>query len=370
MSAWNAVTWDVARAGGITAYALLALSVVLGLALSLRWQRPRWPRLITNELHGFVTLLSLVFIAVHVLAVWIDPFTRFGWREVFIPLASHYRPLWMSLGIVALYLCLAIWISTYLRPHIGYAWWRRLHTLTLVVYALSTIHGLGTGSDTRTTWALALYAGSVALVGTLLSARLLTPLGRRGARHPRLAALSAAAVIAGIAWTVTGPMQAGWNATANNGQGNGARGVAAQQGASAGTQQSASATAPQSFSAALQGTYTQSDPDAAGAVSLDLLTNLRDGTQRSLDIVVQGVPAADGSLSVTATHVTLSTSSGAVLYQGQLTTLRGGRQWRMAAVVTGAGQPTARLRLAIALRISNDGRIDGTIQGTPISANQ
>ena len=28
MSAWNAVTWDVARAGGITAYALLALSVI------------------------------------------------------------------------------------------------------------------------------------------------------------------------------------------------------------------------------------------------------------------------------------------------------------------------------------------------------
>ena len=60
---WQAVTWDVARAGGLMAYLLLTLSVALGLALSLRWQRPRWPRLITNELHGFVTLLSLVCLA-------------------------------------------------------------------------------------------------------------------------------------------------------------------------------------------------------------------------------------------------------------------------------------------------------------------
>src|SRR5207302_6991636 len=91
---WQAVTWDVARAGGLIAYLLLTLAVALGLALSLRWQRPRWPRLITNELHGFVTLLSLVFIGVHVLAVWVDPFMRFGWRDIVVPLATSYRPLW------------------------------------------------------------------------------------------------------------------------------------------------------------------------------------------------------------------------------------------------------------------------------------
>ncbi len=64
-STWSAVTWDIARAGGLTAYALLALSVALGLALSLRWQRPQWPRLITNELHDFLTGLALIFMVVH-----------------------------------------------------------------------------------------------------------------------------------------------------------------------------------------------------------------------------------------------------------------------------------------------------------------
>ncbi len=67
---WQQVTWDTARAGGMVAYCLLTLSVALGLALSMRWQRPRWPRLFTNEMHGFLALLSLVFIAVHVSWRW------------------------------------------------------------------------------------------------------------------------------------------------------------------------------------------------------------------------------------------------------------------------------------------------------------
>src|SRR5262249_34827221 len=92
MTAWETVTWNVARAGGLTAYALLACSVVVGLALTLHWQSPRWPRLINSEWHNYLTLLSLVFVSVHVLAVWVDPFTHFGLNEMWIPLASHYRP--------------------------------------------------------------------------------------------------------------------------------------------------------------------------------------------------------------------------------------------------------------------------------------
>jgi predicted ferric reductase len=184
---WQTVTWDVARAGGFTAYVLLTLSVVVGLALSTQLQSPgRWPRLLNNELHNFLTLLSTIFLVVHVLAVWIDPFTHFGWNEVFIPLASHYRPEWMAFGIVALYLGIAIGISTLLRPHIGYTWWRRLHVLTLGIFVLATIHGIATGSDTQTWWGLAIYLVSIVLVGSLLCRRVFYSKGKRKhtAVHP------------------------------------------------------------------------------------------------------------------------------------------------------------------------------------------
>jgi methionine sulfoxide reductase heme-binding subunit len=180
MTIWQSVTWNIARAGGFTSYVLLTLAVVVGLALSTQLQSPgRWPRLINSELHNFLTLLSTIFMVVHVLAVWIDPFTRFGWNEIFIPFASHYRPIWMALGIVALYLGIAIGISTWLRPRIGYTWWRRLHVLTLGIFVLVTIHGLGTGSDTQTPWALGIYLVSIAAVGLLFCRRLLDPAGKR-----------------------------------------------------------------------------------------------------------------------------------------------------------------------------------------------
>ena len=171
---WETVTWDIARAGGFTAYVLLTLAVVVGLALSTQLQSPsRWPRLLNSELHNFLTLLSTIFLVIHVLAVWIDPFTNFGWNEIFIPLASHYRPVWMAFGIVGLYLGIAIGISTWLRSLIGYKWWRRLHVLTLGIYIIATIHGIGTGSDTQTQWALGIYLVSIALVGSLLCRRIL-----------------------------------------------------------------------------------------------------------------------------------------------------------------------------------------------------
>jgi predicted ferric reductase len=177
---WKTVTWDIARAGGFTAYALLALAVIVGLALSTQLQSPsRWPRLINSELHNFLTLLSTIFLVVHVMAVWIDPFTHFGWNAIFIPFASDYRPVWMALGIVALYLGIAIGISTWLRPHIGYKWWRKLHVLTLGIFVLATIHGLGTGSDTQTGWALGIYLISSILVGSLLCRRIVALKGKR-----------------------------------------------------------------------------------------------------------------------------------------------------------------------------------------------
>ncbi|GAC1435866.1 MAG: hypothetical protein NVSMB65_09890 [Chloroflexota bacterium] len=186
MDGWSALTWTVARAGGMTSYALLTLSVVLGLTLSLRWQTPRWPRLVTNELHSFLMAISLVFSGLHGLALWLDPFTRFAWTELLVPGVSHYRPVWTAAGILAGDLAVAVWLSTWVRPQIGYAWWRRLHVATFVVYALATIHGIAAGSDTRTPWALGVYGASAVVVSTLVAARLRRlPIGQTAARSTR-----------------------------------------------------------------------------------------------------------------------------------------------------------------------------------------
>ena len=204
MTTWSAVTWDIARAGGFASYVLLTAAVSVGLVLRNRWRTARWPRLITNELHGYLSLLALVFIAVHVVAVLVDPFTRFGLAEVLVPFASHYRPFWMGLGVVALYLLLAVWVSSRLRARIGFRTWRAIHVFAYGVYLAATVHGLGTGSDTRTVWAPLLYAFSVLLVAGLTARRLLVPAATGQTPRPVLAALGGAVVVSVVTWGLVG----------------------------------------------------------------------------------------------------------------------------------------------------------------------
>jgi len=108
MTDLNQLTWTVARAGGFLAYGLLTASVVFGLVLGLGWRSRRWTRFVTTETHRFITLVGLVFIVVHGVALLLDPFIGFSPLEILVPGLSHYRPLYVALGIVGAYLAIAI----------------------------------------------------------------------------------------------------------------------------------------------------------------------------------------------------------------------------------------------------------------------
>jgi hypothetical protein len=361
MTLWQSVTWDIARAGGFLAYILLTLSVALGLALTMQWQTPRWPRLINNELHNFVTLLATVFVVVHILAVWIDPFTSFGLNEVLIPFVSHYRPIWMALGIIALYLGIAIGISTLLRPYIGYKVWRGLHVLTIVIFALVLVHGIATGSDTRTWWGITIYGGSILLVGSLLWQRLYYPANKQSRAHPVLAVGVVIAGIACVFWMLLGPLQPGWNTIANNGNGNGS-----VQAATAKTSSSTTGNAfTPSFNGDLQGQMTQQGPDANGNITLQLNMTISNGPQGNVQVTLQGQNNGfDNDLQITHSQVTLSQSNNTPLYVGSLTHISGERSWNMQAVLSPTSNTGKPLQVTMRLFIQNNGQVTGTITGS------
>jgi DMSO/TMAO reductase YedYZ heme-binding membrane subunit len=216
----HTLTWEVARVGGMLAYVMVTASVAIGLLLSLKATSENWPRFITNELHRFVTLVALVFTGVHTLAVLVDPFTGSSLAEVFVPLTTHYRPLWIAMGIVSAYVLVAVWASEYVRKRIGYAWWRRFHYLAFAVFLLGTLHGLGTGSDSVQPWALALSAACGGLVTLLLAARIVQAIPHR--RGDVAVFAVGAGFLAFAAFAIVGPAQPGWNNFANNGNGSGA----------------------------------------------------------------------------------------------------------------------------------------------------
>ena len=380
MSIWQTVTWNVARTGGFTAYILLTLAVAVGLALTMRLQSPSyWPRLLNSELHNFLTLLSVVFVGVHILAVWIDPFTRFGWSEVFIPFVSHYRAMWMAFGIVALYLGIAIGISTWLRPLIGYTWWRRLHILTLGVFALVTIHGIATGSDTQTWWGLAIYGGSIALVGGLLCWRLLVPVNERSRSHPVIASLVGLTILAGSIFTVVGPLRPGWNALANGvTSGNSLTQTVVPStsqrtpSTSQGNKTSNPFAAP--FTASLQGTLAQNGPDSSGVVTLRINATLINGAQGVLTIILKGTQenfgGQESELTINSTQVRLSQDASQPLYQGYLTDLRNREsRWRMTALLAKSGASTSGVQVQIEMQADSSGQVTGVIQGIPVQGS-
>jgi methionine sulfoxide reductase heme-binding subunit len=165
--------WYFARAAGFVSLVLLALTVALGIALTLRWRSAAWPTFISDGLHRYIGTVFLVFLAAHVATVLLDPFTKFSLADVLVPFKSSYRPIWMGLGICAAELALALALSVHVRRWIGYRAWRVIHYGTYATFPVAFLHGLGTGTDSHTLWGAAIYGAcglpiaGLALVRTL-----------------------------------------------------------------------------------------------------------------------------------------------------------------------------------------------------------
>ncbi len=156
--------WYATRATGLVTLLLLTASVLLGVLTAGRFANPGWPRFLTQGLHRNISLLVLAFLAVHVGTTVIDTYTSISITAAFIPFASSYKTGWLSLGAVALDLLLALVATSVTRNRLGYRSWRRVHWLAYACWPVALAHGLGIGTDRRTTWVLALTLGCVGSV--------------------------------------------------------------------------------------------------------------------------------------------------------------------------------------------------------------
>ncbi len=326
----GSVTWYVARATGVVTLAFLTASVLLGILTSFRWSSPNWPRFVVEFVHRNVSLLVLVFLAIHVATVVLDAFAPIRWIDVVIPFVSAYRPFWLGLGAVAFDLLLALVVTSLLRHRIGYTPWRVVHWLAYACWPVAVLHGLGTGSDTKSGVVLVFTAACV--VAVLIVGALRVGVGLRshaGARALGFGAVALAPVLL-VAWAVSGPLAGGWARKA----GTPASVLAASSSAAAGPSEEAvppSTTAPAStgaftaagFDASAQGTIHETTPDASGEVVVSLVGTLSNGATGTLDVELTGTPTAGGGVAMRSGTVTLS--DGARSYRGAVIALGGSR---------------------------------------------
>lgn len=177
--------WYVARSSGIVAWALLAASVLWGLAITTKITngrpRPNW----LLDLHRFLGGLALVFTGVHMGALVLDSYVEFGLADLLVPMASAWQPGAVAWGIAGLYLLLAVEITSLLRSRLPRKVWKWTHMLSFPLFAVSTAHGLLAGTDaTGGPLFIAMLVASVA-VFALTVARI--DHGRQAARRKAFA---------------------------------------------------------------------------------------------------------------------------------------------------------------------------------------
>jgi predicted ferric reductase len=173
----NTILWYTTRGAGAVTLVLLSGVVILGILSSLRVQSSRWPRFLTTGPHRNLGLLTLVFLALHIVTAVVDPFTHLGWLAAIVPISSYYRTLWLGLGTIAFELLLAIVVTSLVRGLIGHGAWRAIHWLAYASWPVALVHGLGTGTDVWSEWFLALTAVCVGAVLIAAGYRVLS--GRR-----------------------------------------------------------------------------------------------------------------------------------------------------------------------------------------------
>lgn len=183
--------WFATRGAGIVSLLMLTGVMYLGILATLKWQTPAWPRFATTGFHRNLSLLAVVFLAIHIVTAVVDPYTSLGPIAALIPFASSYRTLWLGLGVIALDLGAAVLVTSLLKNRLSRRAWRTVHWLSYASWPIALLHGFGTGSDTTAPWMAAIYLACIVAVGAALLVRVqhrpTTPIMTGVNRQPRAA---------------------------------------------------------------------------------------------------------------------------------------------------------------------------------------
>ena len=139
--------WYLSRASGIVAWGLLTASVVWGVLLATRilkpYDRPAW----LLDLHRWLGFLTILAVALNMVALFADSFVEFSVRDLLVPMSTTWRPWAVASGILAMYLLVAVQLSSVVMRKIPKKVWRVIHLTSYLMFCLVTLHSFLAGSD-------------------------------------------------------------------------------------------------------------------------------------------------------------------------------------------------------------------------------
>jgi hypothetical protein len=111
LAAETSAYWYMSRGAGLVGYLLLWGATAWGLVVSTKVGKGWIAAPFATGLHEFLSLSALAFAGFHALALLGDHYIDFGLIDVVYPFAASYRPGWVGLGQVGLYLSAALAFS-------------------------------------------------------------------------------------------------------------------------------------------------------------------------------------------------------------------------------------------------------------------
>ena len=157
--------WYASRATGVVSLLLLSIVMIIGVLVNRQGRLPGLPAFAVTGLHRSLSLLSVAFIAGHVITAVVDPFVSIRAVAILIPFTSAYLPFWLGLGAVALDLIVALIITSLARGRVPRRVWRGVHWLAYAAWPVAFVHGLGASPDLHSGWLRDLAIGCALAVG-------------------------------------------------------------------------------------------------------------------------------------------------------------------------------------------------------------
>ncbi len=175
--------WYASRATGVVCLVLLTVVVLLGILVNRQGRLPGLPKFAVTGLHRSISLLAVIFLAIHVITAVADKYVTIQLIAAVVPFTSGYLPFQLGLGAVALDLIAALIITSLLRARLGRRLWRGMHWLAYAAYPVALLHSWTSAKDPRSGGLLVLFAVCVLSVGAAAGYRLAAArTGRRAAR--------------------------------------------------------------------------------------------------------------------------------------------------------------------------------------------
>jgi sulfoxide reductase heme-binding subunit YedZ len=156
--------WYLMRGSGVVSLILLTGVVVLGILTTNRVQLGRLPRFVTLGLHRSISLLSVVFLAVHIVTAIVDPYAAVSVLQVVLPLPTNGYAFWLGLGALSLDVVGAVIVTSLLRQRLSRRVWKTVHWLSYASWPFAFAHSLGIGTDAGSIWFIAVAVACTASI--------------------------------------------------------------------------------------------------------------------------------------------------------------------------------------------------------------